>query len=860
MEFSVAEPPSGLIAMLFADVEGSTRLAASLGPEWAGVLGAYHEIVGRVVRSTGGWVDGTAGDGFFVTFRDVSAAGRTAVAIQRELRAHRWPALVGELKVRMGLHVGQVERGAHGYVGLEIHRAARVGAAAHGGQILMTAVASELLGEVVPAQALGAHRLKDFPAPVALYCAVIDGRGAASFPPPRTLELREGNLPAAATRLIGREHDLKRVLSALQHDGERLVTVLGRGGVGKTSLALAAANELIDDYQGGVWWVEASQERHAEGLWDLIAHACRIDVAGSVQEAVVTDLRSRSALLLVLDNLEGIPDARIVLDSLLARLPHLSVVATSQLPVRSARERRLQLDCLEQRDALALLSRCAVRLDVPLADDRACEELVELLDGLPLAIELAAGRLRLFRPDELVRRLRESGTVLQDRARADRQQSLSAALDWTLGLLDPEANELFRRLGVFAEPVELEDIEAVAGADGTDVVSAATTLTDAALLHRVETGDGVVRFGFREAIRQEASRRLDADWADDSRRAHAIWQRDLVWPLRIYEIVESRVVERAHALAADTQAALEWSCVHDRRLWRQIALGRYSLASRAGSRREQRALIDGLLADPGDDPQVVDLLREHQLMRQSDLAGERSKGLISLFSELTDLHARFLCAMNATIVLTWERRFTDALTWNERALVLGAEIGPLAQAEVLLIKADTLLEAGREEAAQTALIASEKAAGRLRSNARGMSELVRAHLASSRGAHADALDGYARVLTRAELVGDRATIEMVVVNLIPALARAGRTPELLEVTGILEAIAAERSGHGVDHAEGFDSRNAAATLALERSGREGEDILSAGAALEPGSWVKRICALIYAQPHVTKGSGPSSTR
>jgi predicted ATPase len=745
----------------------------------------------------------------------------------------------------MGLHVGQVERAGHGYVGLEIHRAARVGAAAHGGQILMTAVASELLRDVVTTQALGAHRLKDFPAPVALFCAVVDERGAAAFPPPRTLELREGNLPAAATSLIGREHDLERVLTALQRDRERLVTVLGRGGVGKTSLALAAANELIDDFQGGVWWVEASQERDAEGLWDLIAHSCLTDVGASVPKAVVTHLGARDSLLLVLDNLEGIPDAHVVLDLILDRLPKVSVLATSQLPVRSVRERRLQLDCLEERDALALLARCASRLDVPLADDQSCAELVELLDGLPLAVELAAGRLRLFRPAELVRRLRESTVLLQDRARADRQQSLTAALDWTLGLLDREANELFRRLGVFAGPVELQDIEAVAGADGADVISAAATLIDAALLHRVETGDGLVRFGFPEAIRQEASGRLDAGAADECRRAHAAWQRDLVWPIRIYEIVESSVVERAQALAVDTQAALEWSWVHDRRMWRQIALGRYSLAGRAGSRREQRALIDRLHADPGDDPEVVDLVREHLLMRQPELAGGRADGLISLYSELTDLYARFLCAMNAAIVLTWERRFTEAVEWNERALVVGEEIGPLAQEEVLLIKADTLLEAGCVEEAETALIASEKAGGALRSETHGWSDLVHAHLASIQGAHPDALDCYARVLTRAELVGDRATIEMVVVNLIPALARAGRTRQMLEVTGILEAVAAERSRHGVDPAEGFDKRDGAVTLALERLGREGEDILSAGAALDPAAWVKRICALIY---------------
>jgi class 3 adenylate cyclase/predicted ATPase len=841
MEPTVTEPPSGLVAMLFADVEGSTRLAAALGAEWGGVLDAYHEIVLQIVRTEGGWVDGTAGDGFFVTFGDVAAAGRAAVAIQRELRAHPWPATAGELKVRMGLHVGQVERGVHGYIGLEIHRAARVGAAAHGGQILMTAVASELLRDVVPAQALGAHRLKDFPAPLALFCAVVDGRGAAAFPPPRTLELREGNLPATATRLIGREHDLERVLRALQRDGERLVTVLGRGGVGKTSLALAAANDLIDDYEGGVWWIHASQERNADGLWKLITRACRINAEGSVKEAVLADLRSRGPLLLVLDSLEGISDARIVLDALLDRLPHVSVLAASQLPVRSARERRLQLDCLEQSDALALLARCAVRLDTALADDRACAELVELLDGLPLAIELAAGRLRLFHPAELVRQLRETTTVLQDRTRADRQQSLAAALDWTLGLLDRDANELFARLGVFAGPVELDDIEAVASVKGTDVISAVATLIDAALLHRVETGDGLVRFGFPEAVRQEASERLAARDAHELRCRHAIWQRDLVWPLRIYEIGESRAVQRAHTLAAETQAALEWSWRQDHNLWRQLALGRYSLAHRSGSLQEQRVLLDRLRADAGENRDVVDLVRQHEVMLQS----EDADGLVSLFGELTDLHARFLCALNLTIALTWERRFTDALAWNERALALGRKISPLAQAETLLIKADTLLEAGRDQEAEIALAASENAIGQLRSEIHGLLDVVRAHLASIRGAHADALDGYARALTHAELVGDRATIETVLMNLIPALARAGRAREMLEIAGILNAISTERSQHGLNPADVPDVQRAV-TDALERLGSEGEDILKAGAALEPASWVKRTCALTYA--------------
>jgi predicted ATPase len=299
--------------------------------------------------------------------------------------------------------------------------------------------------------------------------------------------------------------------------------------VGKTSLALAAANDLFGEYEGGVWWIEASHEHDAAGLCALIARACRIKEEGSVQESLIADLRSRGPALLVLDNLEAIADAAELVDSLLERVPELCVPATSQLPVRCRGERRLTLHCLEESDALALLSRSAERLDVRVQDDGGSAELVGLLDGLPLAIELAAGRLRLFGPAELVRRLRESMAVLHDRGRQDRHRSLGAALEWTLDLLEPDARELFRRLGVFAGPVEVEDIELVLGGDGLDVLGAVATLLDVALLRRVETGDGLVRFALPEAVRQEASRRLDTEGADVWRRAHAMWQRDLVW-------------------------------------------------------------------------------------------------------------------------------------------------------------------------------------------------------------------------------------------------------------------------------------------------------------------------------------------
>jgi class 3 adenylate cyclase len=197
---------------------------------------ARHALVGGAIAAEGGFVDGVEGDAFFATFVDAASAARAAVGALRALRAQRWPEAIGELRVRMGLHVGLVERRPTGYVGLEVHRAARVAAAAHGGQLLLTGAARALIGDAFAVEPLGAHRLKDFPTPEPLFCAVVDGRGAAAFPPPRTQQVRPTNLPSGAPALVGREDDLERIRTAFTVEGERLVTLTGRGGVGKTGL------------------------------------------------------------------------------------------------------------------------------------------------------------------------------------------------------------------------------------------------------------------------------------------------------------------------------------------------------------------------------------------------------------------------------------------------------------------------------------------------------------------------------------------------------------------------------------------------------------------------------------------------
>src|SRR3954449_4957679 len=259
--------------MLFTDIEGSTRLAASLGPDWPRVLADHHALVGGAIDAEGGYVDGTEGDAFFATFTDAAAAARAAVAALRALHAHGWPEGVGVLGVRMGLHVGFVERAATGYVGLEVHRAARVASAAHGGQLLLTAPAHALIGDAVATEPLGAHRLKDFPAPELLFCAVIDGRGAGAYPPPRTQEVRPTNLPAGRAALVGRDDELTAVTRALLDDGERLVTLTGRGGVGKTSLALAAGAALLDEHPGGVWLARLASTSDPDDVLAAIAGA-----------------------------------------------------------------------------------------------------------------------------------------------------------------------------------------------------------------------------------------------------------------------------------------------------------------------------------------------------------------------------------------------------------------------------------------------------------------------------------------------------------------------------------------------------------------------------------------------------------
>ena len=506
----------------------------------------------------------------------------------------------------MGLHVGRVQRTETGYVGLEVHRAARVAAAAHGGQLLLTAAARELVGDGLITESVGVHRLKDFPAPVMLFCAVIDGRGAAAFPPPRTESVRPTNLPAGRPQLVGRDGELAEVVNAVSTEGERLVTITGRGGAGKTSLALLAGSELLEQHPGGVWWVDLT----AVGSPDEVPLAIGAVVGaerepeGSVEAAITTRLRNSGATLVVLDNMEHLLAAAGMLCGLLDRLPDLRLLVSSRLPLRVDPERVIALDALDERSALELIGRAVERrgnrLTLTDADGDALREIVGLLDGLPLALELAAGRLSVLTAVQLRDRLRESIDVLGEAraGRPARQRSLRAALDSTLSLLDPGSRALFARLGAFAGPVELDELERVLSGDGVSVLEALAELVDAALVQRIETGDGTVKFGLAEALRQIASELLDRDPDGERwRHAHAQRQYELVWSFRA-RWVDRKTWLAAHAAVREAAAALRWaSATHD--VLEQPIAAAYALVLLDNGRvREGGAITERLIASP----------------------------------------------------------------------------------------------------------------------------------------------------------------------------------------------------------------------------------------------------------------------
>jgi Adenylate and Guanylate cyclase catalytic domain/AAA ATPase domain len=424
------ELPTGTVTFLFTDIEGSTRLLEELGPSYASTLAEHRRVLREAFARHGGVEVDTQGDAFFVAFSSASAAVAAAAEAQAAL----------SVPVRMGIHTGEPQRTDSGYVGIDVHRAARICSAGHGGQVLVSETTQRLLDGTELGD-LGEHRLKDLGQALRLYQL-----GAGEFPPLRSLN--QTNLPAQPSALVGRETELAQLLSLVSES--RLVTLTGPGGSGKTRLALQVAAELVERFEGGVFFVALASVTDAELVLPTVAQTI------GAQDGLADHIRDRHTLLL-LDNLEQVLAVAPALSELLERCPKLGLLVTSRALLRIAGERDYPVDPLPEADAVELFRTRAVTSE-PL---EAVYEICRRLDGLPLALELAAARTRLLSPVQLLERLERALPVLTGGRRdaPERQRTLRATIEWSYELLEPGEQELFRRLSVFAGSFTLASAE-----------------------------------------------------------------------------------------------------------------------------------------------------------------------------------------------------------------------------------------------------------------------------------------------------------------------------------------------------------------------------------------------------------------
>jgi predicted ATPase/class 3 adenylate cyclase len=474
----VRELPTGTVTFLFTDIEGSTRLLRELGDRYADALAEHRRALrDAFARHNGVEVD-TQGDAFFVAFERADDALAAAEEAQRALE-------VGLVRIRIGIHSGEPAVTKEGYVGLDVHRAARICSTAHGGQTVMSANTHALLDQEVELRDLGLHRLKDLAEPVRLYQL-----GDGDFPPLRSLNAT--NLPAQPTPLVGRERELADLLVLVRDS--RMVTLTGAGGSGKTRLALQAAAELVDDFPDGVFWASLATVADPKLVLSTIEQTlgAKVPLSEHVDE---------KRILLLLDNLEQVIDCAPSLSEVLSACPNLHLLVTSREPLRIGGERDYAVEPLPEKDAVTLFRERAVRAE-PL---EAVREICRRLDGLPLAIELAAARTRLLRPDQLLERLQRALPILT-RGRRDapeRQRTLRATIEWSYDLLDAAEQRLFRGLSVFAGSFGLEAAERVCDAD----LETLESLLEKNLVRRWASG----RLGMLETIREFAAERLEQE-------------------------------------------------------------------------------------------------------------------------------------------------------------------------------------------------------------------------------------------------------------------------------------------------------------------------------------------------------------
>ena len=557
--------PGGVVTFLFSDIQGSTKLLQRLGDAYAGVLQTHHRLMREAFLAHDGVEVDTEGDAFFVAFSSPRNAVAAAAAAQRALHDYPWPH--GEpVKVRMGLHTGDPLLLDGKYVGIDVHRGARICSAAHGGQVVLSARVLELVGGRLPpgvtVRDLGEHRLKDLPTPEHLLQLEIEGL-ETSFPPLKALEAPT-NVPQYAALLVGRRRERADLHELLGRPDVRLVTVTGPGGAGKTRLTAAVALDLKPEFPYGVFFVDLTHVTEGDDVLRTIGGVLQVAMDGDdpVLDTVATAIGDRR-MLLVLDNFEQVLDGALPVAGLLRRCSNLHVIATSRvlldledeyeyiLPPLGLPETRTLAD-IRSSDAVQLFVERARKarhgFELTARNAGAVARICELLDGLPLAIELAAARSKLFTPENLLTRLSGRLQLLTGGARdmPERHRTLRGTIDWSYNLLGEEERQCFLDLAVFHGGARLESIEAVLG-DENDILDAMAGLANHSLVVNREDPDGQPRFVMLQTIRDYALESLGQDPAREARlrRAHAEHFLGVVESLGRSEVtMEQQLVQR----------------------------------------------------------------------------------------------------------------------------------------------------------------------------------------------------------------------------------------------------------------------------------------------------------------------------
>jgi predicted ATPase/class 3 adenylate cyclase len=541
--------PTGTVTFLFSDVEGSTRLVQELRDGYVDLLESHNRIFREAIREHDGAEIGTEGDSFFVVFSNPLGAVQAAARIQRSLADHPFPKPV---RVRMGLHTGQGRLAAEDYIGIDVHRAARIAAAGHGGQVLVSDATRALVEPDLPADLtlrdLGPHRLKDLAHPERLYQLVMRGL-ASEFPLPKSLDARPNNLPLQLTRFIGRQEEASEIKSRLLN-GVRLLTLTGPGGTGKTRLAIEVAAETLTAFEDGAWFVDLAPVLNPALVISTIAEILGVkeESGRPLEEALENSLKDREMLLL-LDNFEQVVEAGAAVVRLLQAAPRLRVLVTSRAVLHRYGEHEFLVPPLDLPDPrklpdLASLTRyeaiglfieraTAVKPDFALTKDNApsVAEITVRLDGLPLAIELAASRVKILPPQAILERLGRGSPLLTSRVpdAPERQRTLRGTIEWSYELLREDERLLFQQLSVFQGGGSLEAIESVCSLPpDADTLEGLASLADNSLLRQVEGEDGEPRFVMLETIKEYAVERLDdlPELSAATQRAYAAYFAD----------------------------------------------------------------------------------------------------------------------------------------------------------------------------------------------------------------------------------------------------------------------------------------------------------------------------------------------